>query len=168
MRGYWIGSIKCMIYITSHFVIIYTWQSAWSFYQTPHHCCTWILDTAGKMNSSNSCSCMPWHWSVSVHLIYSSKLEYVLHCGLGPAAAYSQVRVSISALMSDPDLYPWVFQSWNAIPRFVWVSATRWLKAASQKFMGSWVLVHKYLKVLRILSRNILDWLTSYCIYEYM
>jgi len=35
------------------------------------------------------------------------------------------LRQSMSALMGDPDPYPWVFQIQNAIPGSVRVSATR-------------------------------------------
>jgi len=51
------------------------------------------------------------------------------------------LRQSMSALMGDLDLYPWVFQIQNAIPGSVQVSATRWLRAVSQKLTGSQVLV---------------------------
>ena len=46
------------------------------------------------------------------------------------------IRQSMSALMGNPDPYPWVFQIENAIPRSVWVSATGWPRAMSQKHMG--------------------------------
>jgi hypothetical protein len=62
------------------------------------------------------------------------------------------VRQSTSALAGDLDLYLWVFPIQNAIPGSVWVSATGWLAAMSQKLTGSQVLVgpwvpgstHKY------------------------
>ena len=46
----------------------------------------------------------------------------------------------MSALVGDPDPYPWVFQIQNAIPGSVRVSATGWLGAVSQKLMGQQVL----------------------------
>ena len=49
------------------------------------------------------------------------------------------LRQSTSALAGDLDPYPQVFQIQNAIPGSVWVTATRWLRAMSQKLMGSWV-----------------------------
>ena len=51
------------------------------------------------------------------------------------------LKQSTSALAGDPDPYPQVFQIPNAIPRYVQVSATRWLGATSQKLMGSQVLM---------------------------
>jgi hypothetical protein len=51
------------------------------------------------------------------------------------------LRQSTSALVGDPDPYPWVFQIQNAIPGSVRVSATGWLGAVSQKLAGSRVLV---------------------------
>ena len=47
----------------------------------------------------------------------------------------------MSALMGDLDPYPQAFQIQNAIPGSMWVSATRRLRATSQKLMGSQVLV---------------------------
>ena len=40
-------------------------------------------------------------------------------------ATPARVRLNTSALAGDPDPYPRVFQIQNAIPGFVWVSATR-------------------------------------------
>ena len=62
----------------------------------------------------------------------------------------TRLRQSMSALVGDQDLYPWVFQLQNAVIGSVWVSATRWLKATSQKLVGSWVLV---------LNRNKVDYI---------
>jgi hypothetical protein len=57
------------------------------------------------------------------------------------ALCIHKLRQSTSVLMGDPDPYPWVFQIQNALPGSMRVSATRWLRAASQKLVGSRVLV---------------------------
>ena len=91
--------------------------------------------------SSQTLVCNRWY---SNWWIWYMKSPYILHWRIykkGNAEDNSALRQSTSALTSDLDPYPQVFQIPNAIPGSVRVSATRWLGAASQKLMGSQVLM---------------------------
>src|SRR5882762_7709017 len=58
------------------------------------------------------------------------KLVGVSHCFAWQVTHPTRLRQSMSALVGDPDPYPWVFQFQNAIIGSVWVPAT------SQKLVG--------------------------------
>ena len=88
--------------------------------------CTW-------QTSQIECYC-----NLNIYTISSGSERVSLHmsnmpnktCGSGPLLRIggthpTRLRQSMSALMSDPDPYPWVFQFQNAIIGSVWVSAIR-------------------------------------------